>query len=239
MGASEVISTNPVRQKRRSSRGVVNPPAWYQRVAAWVVWALVRCISATLRYRIQDNAGLKVGVLEGPAIYAVWHNRLAVCLNGYTGYVRKNNPTPGMAAVCSASKDGALVAAILDCFGVRPVRGSSSRRGGLALLELTSWAERGFDLAITPDGPRGPRYIVQEGLPALGQLSGLPIIPAAYNLKWKIGLKSWDRFQIPLPFSVCMLVLDKPIHVPREISDEEREEMRQHIEARLRAINVD
>ena len=67
-----------------------------------------------------------------------------------------------------------------------PVRGSSSRRGPQALLELTSWAERGYDLAITPDGPRGPRYVVQEGAIGLAQVTGLPIIPASYHLRWKI-----------------------------------------------------
>ena len=63
----------------------------------------------------------------------------------------------------SASRDGGFLAAILECFGVQPVRGSTSRRGAQALLELTGWAERGYDLAITPDGPRGPCYVVQEG----------------------------------------------------------------------------
>ena len=84
-----------------------------------------------------------------------------------------------MAAMVSASKDGGFLASILECFGVQPVRGSSSRRGPQALLELTGWAERGYDLAITPDGPRGPRYVVQEGIIALAQVTGLPIVPAS------------------------------------------------------------
>ena len=76
-----------------------------------------------------------------------------------------------MAALVSASKDGAFLTAILEQLKVQPVRGSSSRRGAQALLELTTWAERGYDLAITPDGPRGPRYVVQEGTP-IGKNSG-------------------------------------------------------------------
>ena len=113
----------------------------------------------------------------GPAIYCVWHNRLALCLVPYFGYVKKRNQTPGMAALVSASKDGAFLAGILECFGVQPVRGSSSRRGPQALLELTSWAERGYDLAITPDGPRGPRYVVQEGVIGAGAGHRLPDHP--------------------------------------------------------------
>ena len=103
---------------------------------------------------------------------------------------------------------------------MQPVRGSSSRRGPQALLELTSWAERGYDLAITPDGPRGPCYVVQEGVMALAQVTGLPIVPFSYHLRWKIRVKSWDRFQIPLPFSPCDMIIGKPVRVPRETSPE-------------------
>jgi lysophospholipid acyltransferase (LPLAT)-like uncharacterized protein len=139
----------------------------------------------------------------------------------------------------SASKDGAFLAAILQCFGVQPVRGSSSRRGPQALLELTSLAERGFDLAITPDGPREPRYVVQDGVMSLAQLTGLPIIPSAVYTGWKIEVHSWDRFQIPLPFSRCEIRLGKPFYVPREATDAEREILRQQLEATLRRLSAD
>src|ERR1044071_3246116 len=134
----------------------------------------------------------------------------------YDGYVRRRNPSRGIAAMVSASKDGGFLTAILECFKVKPVRGSSSLRGSQALLELTSWAERGYDLAITPDGPRGPRYVVQEGVMTLAQLTGLPIVPFSFSAHWKICLKSWDGFQVPLPFSRVDLSLGKPIFVPRE-----------------------
>ncbi len=134
----------------------------------------------------------------------------------------------------SASKDGAFLAAILERFGVLPVRGSSSRRGPQALLELTTWAERGYDLAITPDGPRGPRYVVQDGAMSLAQITGLPVVPVSYYLSWKIQLKSWDRFQIPLPFSRCEIIVGRILRVPREATDAEREELRQQLEAELR-----
>ena len=139
----------------------------------------------------------------------------------------------------SASKDGGLLARILERFGAQPVRGSSSRRGPQALLELTSWAERGYDLAITPDGPRGPCYVVQDGAIALAQLTGFPLVPVAYNLNWKIRLKSWDRFQIPLPFARCDVTFDHAIRLPHDASEAEREKVRQQIEARMREITVD
>ena len=227
-------------RKRRSS-GVVVPhaPYWYQRLGAWLVFAAVRTLSATLRYRWIDRSGYFGDGPAGPAIYCVWHNRLALCLIEYYGYAKKHNQTPGMAALVSASKDGGFLASILECFGVQPVRGSSSRRGPQALLELTSKAERGCDLAITPDGPRGPRYVVQEGIIALAQVTGLPIIPASYYLRWKLQAKSWDRFQIPLPFSHCEMVIGKPVWVPREASDAEREALRQQLERTLKDISRD
>jgi lysophospholipid acyltransferase (LPLAT)-like uncharacterized protein len=158
-------------------------------------------------------------------------------MRGYFGYARKRFQTAGLAAMVSASKDGAFLAAILSCFSVHPVRGSSSRRGPQALLELTSWAERGFDLAITPDGPRGPRYVVQDGIMSLAQLTGLPIIPSSINTAWKIQVHSWDRFQTPVPFSKCEIRLGKPVHVPREATDADRETLRQQLEATLRQLS--
>jgi len=227
--------------RRRKASGVVVPhePYWYQRLGAWLVFALVRVVAATLRYRWTDRSGYFDKGSPGPAIYCVWHNRLALCLVPYYGYVKKHNQTPGMAALVSASKDGGFLASILECFRVHPVRGSSSRRGPQALLELTSWAERGYDLAITPDGPRGPRYVVHEGIIGLAQVTGLPIIPASYYLGWKIQAGSWDRFQIPLPFSRCEVVLGRPTRVPREASDAEREALRQQLEQTLKEISRD
>jgi hypothetical protein len=227
--------------RRRKSSGVIVPhePHWYQRLGAWLIFALVRVVSATLRYQWIDRSDYFNDGPAGPAIYCVWHNRLALCLIEYYDYVKKHNQTPGMAALVSASKDGGFLASILECFRVQPVRGSSSRRGPQALLELTGWAERGYDLAITPDGPRGPRYLVQEGIMGLAQVTGLPIIPASYYLGWKIQAKSWDRFQIPLPFSRCEMVFGKPVRVPREASDAEREALRQQLERTLKEISRD
>lgn len=233
-------STGSKRRDRRSA-GVVVPhaPRWYQRLAAWLIFALVWLIGATLRYRWNDPSGHYDNKTPGPTIYCIWHNRLALCMIAYYTYVRRRNPTRGMAALVSASKDGGFLAAILECFRVRPVRGSSSRRGAQALLELTTWAERGYDLTITPDGPRGPCYKVQEGIVSLAQVTGMPILPFSYHLQWKLRMKSWDRFQIPLPLARCEMNFGKVIHVPRECSDEQRETLRQELERTLLEISKD
>jgi lysophospholipid acyltransferase (LPLAT)-like uncharacterized protein len=235
-----VSSPQPTARGRKPAGVVVpNPPRWFQRLGAWVIFLLIRSVSATLRYRWHDRSGFFDRPPVDAAIYCVWHNRLALCLETYRLYARSRLKTPGMAAIVSASKDGALLAAVLDCFKVQPVRGSSSRRGPQALLELKSWSERGYDLAITPDGPRGPCYGVQDGVMSLSQLTGLPILPVSYHLAWKIRVKSWDRFQVPLPFSLCDVIVEKPVRVPRDASDAERLALRQHLERTLREITRD
>jgi lysophospholipid acyltransferase (LPLAT)-like uncharacterized protein len=207
---------------------VPNPPSHGQRALAWVVASGMRLLAATLRYRVNGARG-PARLPDEPVIFALWHNRLALCMKVYESFVRPQHPHDHLAALISASKDGALLAAILQAFGVQVVRGSSSRRGPQALLELTSWAERGYDLAVTPDGPRGPCYVVQEGVMALAQVTGLPIIPYSCQLGWKVRVKSWDRFQIPLPFSRCEMTFGEPIRVPRGASDAERAQLREQL----------
>ncbi len=233
-------SPTPVRRKRRSGIVVPHLPRWHQRLLAWLVFGLIQTVSATLRFRWDDRSDFFVeGQKPRPAIYCVWHNRLVLSMIAYYAYAKKRSPTPGMAALVSASRDGGLLSAILECFQVQPVRGSSSRRGPQAMLELTTWAERGYDLAITPDGPRGPRYQVQDGVMSLAQVTGLPIIPVSYYISPKVRFNTWDRFQIPLPFARCHLVIAKPVRVPRESSDAEREELRQKLETTLRGLAKD
>ena len=227
------------RQRRKSGVIVPNSPKWRQRFAAWILWAALRLIAATLRYRINDPHGFTTRKDCGPSIYCIWHNRLALSMKLYFTFGRRYHQAAGLAGLVSASRDGAFLAAILQRFGVTPVRGSSSRRGPQALLELTTWAERGYDLAITPDGPRGPRYVVQEGAMSLAQITGLPVVPVSYSLKHKLQLKSWDRFQIPLPFTLCEVTAGRLLRVPREATDSEREMFRQQLETELRAISKD
>ena len=192
-----------------------------------------RVVTASLRCQWRDHSGLAELQDGQPVIFCVWHNRLAISMLVHRRYPRR------LAALVSASKDGALLAAVLGTFGVEQVRGSSSRRGPQALLELATFAELGYDLAVTPDGPKGPRYVVQKGVIALAQVTGLPIIPVTCNTLWKICVKSWDGFQIPLPFSRCELILNQPIRVPREAGEEEREELRVELETSLRGSSKD
>lgn len=177
--------------------------------------------------------------VRGPVIFCIWHNRIALCMKAYYGFGTSLWPAPGLAALASASKDGALISRVLRYFKVSPVRGSSSRRGRQALLELTTHIQEGYNAAITPDGPKGPKYKVQEGVIALAQITGATIIPVSAKVNRKWTLKSWDEFQIPKPFAACEIHLNKPIRVPREASDEEREALRAELERRMMEITFD
>jgi lysophospholipid acyltransferase (LPLAT)-like uncharacterized protein len=218
---------------------VPHKPKWYQRVAAWFIYAAIQCVAVTLRYRWVDQSGFFKGERPGSGIYCVWHNRLVLSMRCYHGYIRRHNRSAGLAVMVSASKDGGFLSGIFECFGVEPVRGSTSRRGHQALRELTTWAKRDYDLAITPDGPRGPRYVVQDGIISLAQLTGKPVVPVSFNLKWKIQTKSWDKFQIPLPFSRVEMVFGQPVRVPREATEVEREKYRLELENALKGITRD
>ena len=216
-----------------------HPLKWYDRLAASLIYLLIESVSLTLRMRWDSDNFLAALPADQAAILCTWHNRLPLSLIVYRRYLGRMKQGHRLAGIVSASKDGGILARVFERFGGQPVRGSTSRRGPQALLELTSWAQKGYDLAITPDGPRGPRYVIQPGVIAVAQLTGLAIIPMCWEVKWKICLKSWDRFQIPLPFTRGIIRMGQPIYVSRDGSDQEREAVRLKLETELRKITVD
>ncbi len=225
--------------KGRSGVVVPERPKWHGRLAARLIWLVINGVAATLRWSWEDRSGLLLPGSEQRVIFAVWHNRLALCLPIYRHHIMRRLPGRRLAAITSASRDGGLLARVLELFGVMPVRGSSSRRGAAALRELTTAADLGYDLAVTPDGPRGPCYVVQSGVIAAAQLTGLPVLPVSYSYSWKKTLRSWDRFQIPLPFSRVVVIFGEPLYVPAEADEAGRERLRVDLERRLLALTRD
>lgn len=209
------------------------------RVLARLIWLFARILAATLRFRWRDDSGAFEKEPERPVIFCIWHNRLALSLVLYRLHVRSRWPRRRMAGMVSASRDGGMLARVLELFQVRPVRGSSSRRGGQALKEALTAIRDGCDLAITPDGPRGPCYALQPGIISVAQLSGSPIIPVTYRLSRKWTLKSWDRFQIPMPFAQVDVTLAPAVDVPRRLTEAELEATRSRLEQTMRDITGD
>jgi lysophospholipid acyltransferase (LPLAT)-like uncharacterized protein len=122
----------------------------------------------------------------------------------------------------SRSRDGQFMTDVAARFGIKAVRGSSSRHGiSATLTAIRASSDDKIDLVITPDGPRGPRYEIQPGLIRLAQATQRPIVAVTYQLEWKRELRSWDRFHVPLPFSLCRLITAEPIRVPELATEEE------------------
>ncbi len=170
------------------------------KVGSWLMRGLFR----TLRFRFVDHAGVLTNPPSEPLLWAFWHNRLFISAYMFERFF----PARRGAAMASQSKDGEIISAIIAAFGLRPIRGSSSRGGARALIEMKRACDDGYDVAITPDGPRGPRYHVNPGIVKLAQLTGSKIFPMhiEYSRCWR--LKSWDGFMIPKPFATVTITYD-------------------------------
>jgi lysophospholipid acyltransferase (LPLAT)-like uncharacterized protein len=186
----------------------------------WLVSVLIRAIAATLRVTTEDQGGILNKPGHKPVIIAFWHNRTFLMAPYYEKYCGRGGRTSY--TFISRSRDGEFMAAVAQKFDVLAVRGSSSRHGmSAALAALRKAGDDKIDLTITPDGPRGPCYQVQPGVLRLAQSTGRPIVAIDCEIKWKIELKSWDRFRIPLPFSRVYLRTAPPIYVPADAGEEQ------------------
>lgn len=217
---------------------VPHRPKWHGEIAAWLIYGCGTALSRTWRIRWHDESGCFTGKEKGPLIFAIWHNRLALAPS-FCRYGFARRESPGAAALISASKDGALLARTLEHLGLSAARGSSSRRGAQAFLELSTWIKKGYHVAITPDGPRGPKYRIHDGILALAQLTSTAIVPVGAEVRGKYVFKSWDAFQLPLPFARVDMYFGKPISVPRDLSEEGRRELAAQLASAMEPINRD
>lgn len=190
---------------------------WFLQVAPRLGRGYLRVLGATTRYR--EEGADRVAELrsrDGPVLGAFWHNRLLGPLIPY----RDQN----IGVVISRSRDGELVSRVAAGFGYLPLRGSSSRGGTQAIRAVLRHLGRGFDVVLTPDGPKGPRYTVQPGLVQLARRTGRPVIPVGVGISRKVVFSSWDRFQLPLPFGKIHLVFGEPLFVGADVRDEDASE---------------
>ncbi len=225
--------------KRKSGTVVPQAATRLQRLGARVVQGVILGAAATCRFPTRDPHDAISVARREPVIFAIWHNRLAFSLIVHRRLFKSGSGGRALAALVSASRDGAFLASILEAFGVQPVRGSSSRRGAQALVEMRSWAEQGLHLALTPDGPRGPRYRVQSGVVGLAWVLGRPILPVAVNSTRHWKARSWDQFQVPLPFATCEIVIGEPVRVEGGFDEDGMEAARSELERRLLGISRD
>src|SRR5580658_961028 len=191
----------------------------------WVLRILVSGIGGTLRWRIEDPAGLLANTPERSCIFAFWHNRIFLLPYLFRKHWHSRQ-RDRVAVLVSASKDGEFLTGVLDKFRLICVRGSSSRRGKQALREMAELVNLGYDAGITPDGPRGPKYRCQDGVIGLAQLTQAPIIPVSWDVTRKVVVKSWDQFMVPLPFARATLRIGAPMIIPANASEQLHEQKR-------------
>ena len=168
---------------------------------------LLRVLAATWRITVHGRTPARERVArgEGAIVLCLWHGQMLPLLCAHRG-------EPATVLV-SEHRDGEIIAQILYTFGFSAARGSSSRGGSRALLELVQLARAGHDLAITPDGPRGPRRKMAPGVLAIAQRTGAKIIPLVAKVDRVWRLRSWDAFEIPKPFARVTVLYDTPVAV--------------------------
>ena len=192
-------------------------------------YRLVAALGATFRWRTDGLEHLEAILRNGrQPIMAFWHGRILPA----TVYFRHR----GIVVITSENFDGEWIARIIERFGFGTARGSSSRGGLKAMLKLVRDMERGRPAGFTLDGPRGPARVAQPGAVWLARATGNPVLPFHLEASSHWTANSWDRTQIPKPFSTVALVVGEPIDVPADATDQQLESSRQTLEFRLRAL---
>jgi lysophospholipid acyltransferase (LPLAT)-like uncharacterized protein len=195
---------------------------------AFVAYPLLAALCRTYRWNVQgaEHYAAVTGSGRQP-ILALWHGRILPGLHYFRGR--------GIVVITSQNFDGEWIARILHRFGFATARGSSSRGGARALVQLRRDLALGRPVAFTVDGPRGPARVVQPGAVFLAGATGQPILPYHIEADRYWTLKSWDRTQIPKPFSTVALVIGEPILV--EGTEEEiQQRNRRELESALIAL---
>jgi lysophospholipid acyltransferase (LPLAT)-like uncharacterized protein len=160
-----------------------------------------------------------------PFIIAFWHARLLMMHWAYRG---KN-----VSFLISFHRDGQIIGKAGKLLGHQPIVGSTTRKGFSAFKNMIKALQNGSDVAVTPDGPRGPRYKAQIGVIELSRITGRPIVPVTFSASKKIVFNSWDRFVLPYPFSRGVFIWGEPIHVDPKGDRTHLEEKRLLLENRL------
>ena len=196
---------------------------------AGVGYSLVSALGHTLRWRVKGLEHLDAIHASGrQPVMAFWHGRILSA----TFYFRRR----GIVVITSENFDGEWIARIIERFGYSTARGSTSRGGLKAMLQLVRDMERGRPAGFTLDGPRGPARVAQPGALWLARKSGNPVLPFHLEASRAWTLGSWDRTQIPRPFCTVALVVGAPIEVTADAVDADVERHRTELEATLQTL---
>jgi lysophospholipid acyltransferase (LPLAT)-like uncharacterized protein len=199
------------------------------RITAFFGAALIRLLGRTWRIHTLDEHFLEAARKISPVvIHAFWHGRMLALSYRYRD--------SSVHLLASEHRDGELMGQTIRFLGYGHVRGSSTRGGARAILQLVDKLRAGYDLGITVDGPKGPPYVFKPGSLQISKLSGCAIIPITASSKRHWSGSSWDAFEVPMPFTKVLIRYGEPVSVSPDASPEELEEKRLEVERILRSV---
>jgi lysophospholipid acyltransferase (LPLAT)-like uncharacterized protein len=202
------------------------------RGADGLFYLLIKSIGRTLKYEVEGWEHFEAIERSGKSpIYAFWHDRIFAG----TYFFRDR----GIVVITSQSVDGEYIARFIKRLGYGSVRGSSTRGGVGALVEMIRLMRQGLPMAFTVDGPRGPKYVAKKGAVLLAKKTGNPIMPFVVEPSKHFTIRSWDRLQVPKPFSRVKLIIAPPISVPPDASDDAIEISRLELQKSLDQLVAD
>jgi lysophospholipid acyltransferase (LPLAT)-like uncharacterized protein len=197
----------------------------------WAGYFAICLIGWTLRWQSEGDEHLETIYRSGNrAIFTFWHGRIFPA----TFYFRNRD----IVVMTSMNLDGEAIAQCIRRLGYEAARGSSSRGGLKALAELARAIRGGKDAGFTIDGPRGPRYVAKHGPVLLAYKTGAAIFCFHVSVRHKIQLKSWDQFQIPLPFTRAILLQAPPIWVPPDSNEEQLRQLHERMQRVLDELRI-
>lgn len=200
---------------------------FFQSILAWLVAMYMRLVYKTSQWQIFNRSHFETyGGTNKPGIACFWHNRL-----GMMAYGR----LPGMkfSVLISGHADGRVISKAMAHLGIGTITGSTSKGSSEAIRKLLQTLHKGECVAVTPDGPRGPRFSVNIGLLKIAAKAGVDLIPMTYSTSRRVLVNSWDRFILPLPFSKGVIMYGEPIRLSKNASEQELNKSLQLLQERL------
>lgn len=190
-----------------------------------LVYYIIMLIKLTLKIEIIGKENMSE---DKPYVLALWHNKVVATVLAL-GFIKKR------AGLASPSADGELISVPLEKLGYKMIRGSSGKDSVKGLVQLIKAVKEGYTIGTPLDGPKGPRFEAKQGMMYVAQKSGRPMVfmGAAYSKKWVLS-KTWDKCQIPKPFSKVICVISEPFYLEKSIPVEDYKEI---VEKKLNDIN--
>ncbi len=203
-----------------------------QKTIGFLVYLVTKLVFLSISWKCEDPLTKKIIFKKKKSyIFCCWHNKLFVGPYFLPLHF-------GINALQSSHSDGMMTAILFNLMKINIIFGSSMKGGTEAFIKMIKSIKKNECIAITPDGPKGPKYKVKDGIIKLAQITGTPIVPLVWTTKNKKTLNSWDNFEIPYPFSSGAYIFGQPIHVKRDLDQSEFLKSKENLENKLNCLTI-